>query len=169
MIIEIAGRPPEHIKEALKTHILQFKEYKEVTLMSESFSDPKKIDGSHDMYTCFSEVEFEVESFSRLMDIVFDFMPASIEILNPSQLEINVSDATSFLNTLAGRLHKYDELTGIAQIQAKQLAEKLKEIYEKGLPQGKNAIAINTNIESSGILGEEKNKDKNKKKSKKKI
>lgn len=148
MIIEIAGRPAEYVSEAIKNHISQLKSYKGVTLISEMYSEPKKIDGPGEMHTCFSEVEIETESFSKLTDLIFDFMPASVEIIHPSTVEFNVAEATTFLNSLAGRLHKYDELAGVAQIQARELAAKLKEVYSKSSAKNKE-LKISTNVESS--------------------
>jgi len=154
-IIEMAGRPPEYIKEAMKNHIEQLKKYKGINVISDTCSEPKKIENSNDMFTCFSEVEFEVESFLRLTDFIFDFMPASIEIISPSVVEFNVSDATTLLNTLAGRLHKYDELAGVAQIQMNQLAGKIIDMQKK------SGVKLNTNV---GISGEKDPEEKKKKK-----
>lgn len=159
-IIEIAGKPPEYISEAIKNHIAQLKDYKGLTLISDTYSKPKQIENSNDMYTCFSEVEFEVESFARLTELVFDFMPASIEIINPNLMELNIADATTLLNTLAGRLHKYDELAGVAQIQAKQLAQKLKEIYENNAKNQNKQLIINTNVASAPVKEAKKGKKK---------
>jgi hypothetical protein len=155
-IVEIAGRPAEYIKEAIRNHISQLKKYKGIQVISDTYSEPKKIESSSDMFTCFSEIEFEVDSFLRLADFIFDFMPASIEIINPSIIEFNVSDATALLNTLAGRLHKYDEMAGIAQMQVQQLAGRMKEMQEKRNPDA--GIRINTNVGASEIKEEKKKK-----------
>ena len=130
MIVEIAGRPAEHVLETLKAHIGQLKNYKDINYISESFSEPKRLEAEQEIYTSFAEIEFEAESFLRIMDIVFDFMPSSIEILEPSELNLNLSDATTFLNNLAGRLHRYDEIAKIARMQVNQLAGKLQELQK---------------------------------------
>jgi hypothetical protein len=77
------------------------------------------------MFTCFAEVEFGVESFVRLTEIIFDFMPSSIEVIEPGELRMGMGDATSFLNTLTGRLHRYDEIAKLAQMRNQQLVQKM--------------------------------------------
>jgi len=129
MIVEIMGRPAEHVKESLENHVGQLKKVKGVEVFSISVSEPKKLeDIKEGGYTCFAEVEFETWSLSKLIELVFDFMPSSIEILSPENLNLNLSDATGFLNDLSGRLHRYDEVAKIAQIQNQQMFMKLKEM-----------------------------------------
>jgi len=131
IIIEIAGRPPEHVKQSLETHTATLKKVKGVEVINEQISEPKKLEKGNEVYTCFSEIEIKCESFSKLIDIIFDFMPSSIEIIQPSSINFNMQQATSFINTLAGRLHRYDEIAKIAQLQNQQLASKIKELQEK--------------------------------------
>jgi hypothetical protein len=125
MIVEIAGRPPEHVKATLETHVGQMRTLKDIEVFSITVSDPREIDGSEGMFTCFAEVEFGAESFARLTEIVFDFMPSSVEVIEPAELKMGMADATSFLNNLTGRLHRYDEIAKLAQMQNQQLAKKM--------------------------------------------
>jgi hypothetical protein len=135
MIIEIAGRPANHVKDSLKAHTAQIRSIKDICVENENISEPKLIEMenknpekpavSQEFYSCFSEIEFTTNSFQKLTDIVFDFMPSSIEILEPSELDFNLADATTYLNTLAGRLHKYDEIAKVSQLQVQQLAQRM--------------------------------------------
>lgn len=129
MIIEMAGRPAEHVKQQLEEHVEQFKNLKKVVLINYELYEPKQVKDK-DMYTCFAEVEVECETFPRLIELVFDFMPSSVEILEPSKFEYTMPEATSFLNDLAGRLHKYDQVARIAQLRNQQMANKLKEMQK---------------------------------------
>lgn len=125
MIVEIAGRPANHVLESLKAHMAQIKGLKAARLISENYSEPRKIEEvKEEMYTCFAEVEVETNSFFDMVNLVFDFMPSSFEIIEPEDISFNLSDATTFLNTLSGRLHKYDEIAKIAQFQVQQLAQR---------------------------------------------
>lgn len=130
MIIEIAGRPKEHLVGALKEHIAKFNQIKDVELVSESYSEPKQVEGK-DFYTCFAEVEIEVENFNKLTEVVFDFMPASVEVIKPDKVEFGMVDATSFLNNLSGRLHRYDEIAKVANFRMQQMAKQLQFIQQK--------------------------------------
>ncbi len=132
IIIEIMGYPIEHVSESLKNHIAGLGKLDGVEIFSESYSKPKKIEEAKaELYTCFAEVELETESFSKMIDVIFGFMPSSIEILSPENITFNVSGATDFFNNLTGRLHRYDEVAKIAQIKNRQLAVKLVELEKK--------------------------------------
>ncbi len=126
------GRPAEHVEISLKNHVGQLKKVKDVEVFSISVSEPKKIENiKGEGYTCFAEIELECANLAKLIELVFDYMPSSIEILNPENLNLNLADATAFLNDLSGRLHKYDEITKILQLQNQQLGNRLEEMGVK--------------------------------------
>jgi len=125
MIIEVAGRPPEYLENSLKLHLEKLEHIKDVKLISSKIAESRLIEAEKDLYTCFGEVEVETIGFSKLMDLVFDFMPSSIEIINPNNIEFNCQEATMFANDMAGRLHKYDELAKIARLQLQNLNQQL--------------------------------------------
>jgi hypothetical protein len=150
MIVEVAGKPAEYVRESTEVHISRLDQMQDIEVISKKFSDPKRIEGPEEAYTCFSEIEFETPTFQRLLDLIFDFMPSSIEILSPSVLEFDCQEATMFINNLAGRLHRYDEIAKIAQFRVKHLSEELTLL--------KNATKTNEKRDES-------RKTKNKKKS----
>jgi len=137
MIIEIAGRPPEHIKESLEEYVKVIDKVKDVEIHSIKTSKPIEVEGGNDLFTCFAEVDFEVDNFSRLSEIMFDFMPSSVEILEPSKINLNSSDATSLLNNISGRLHRYDDVAKVAHAKINELNSQLqiahKIMIEKGI------------------------------------
>ena len=139
MIIEVAGRPPEHLLESIKAHIDKLAATKGLSLVNTKISEPRKMEDEEDLYTSFAEVEITVGSFSQLIEIIFDYMPSSVEIMDPEDINFNCQEATMFANDLAGRLHRYDEIAKIAQLQVKQLAQKFREIQQTSqLPKAQN-------------------------------
>jgi len=63
------------------------------------------------------------------MSLGFDFMPSSIEILEPQSLELKSQELTDFLNDLITRLHNYNVIVNNLQaenILMKQQLEKKK-------------------------------------------
>jgi len=121
MIVEVAGSPAEHVKESLENHVKVLKDSKEVNVNSISISEPKEVVDGKGVYTCFSEVDFEAETFARVSEVVFDFMPSSIEILEPSKVSLDTFQATNLLNNISGRMHKYDEVAMMAQAKINEL------------------------------------------------
>ena len=93
MIVEIAGRPPKHLSEALENHIAKIETIKDVEVTSKKFSEPTQIDKEKDIYSCFAEVEVEVETMFKLTELIFDFMPSSVEVLEPENVSMNSQEA----------------------------------------------------------------------------
>jgi len=125
MIIEVAGRPPQYLIDSMKAHVDKLNHIKGVSLVRSRISEPAVVESEKDLHTCFAEVEVQTDGLAKLMDLMFDFMPSSVEIIEPVDLQLNCQEATMFMNDLSGRLHKYDEVTKIMQMQMQQLAQKL--------------------------------------------
>ena len=131
MIVEMAGRPPEHLKEALEKHIKILDDVKDIEVHSIKVSEPaeikfedKKVEGEP-MFTAFAEADFECESFARLSETMFDFMPSSVEVIEPSKITMDLHDATNLLNNISGRMHRYDEIAKIAGARLQQMSAQL--------------------------------------------
>ena len=135
MIVEIAGRPGAHVKESLEKHINILNDVKDIEVHSISVSEPKEIegsdaDGAEMMFTCFAEADFECESFGRLTETMFDFMPSSVEVIEPSKVVISTGEATALLNNISGRMHKYDEVAKVLQYRMREMAMQLQAAQE---------------------------------------
>jgi hypothetical protein len=133
MIIEMAGKPATHVKEQLSNYVKTIDEkIKDIQVHTIKISEPEPIKETKDAYTCFAEIDFEAPNFSRITDLIFDYMPSSIEILEPAKVSFDTHQATELLNSLSGRLHRYDEIAKSAKFRIQQLYNLLpKEEQEK--------------------------------------
>jgi hypothetical protein len=131
-VIEMAGRPPEHVKKVLEELVGHFGKQKGVEVLNQKMHEPEPVEK---LFSCFAEIEFITEKFRRLLELIFYFMPSSIEIIAPEHIKLNVADANALANDLSTRLHQYDDIAKKAQIEkamlTKQFEEKLKEKEEK--------------------------------------
>jgi hypothetical protein len=125
IIIEMMGRPPEHLKENLEGYVGKLDDVNGVNIINKSFSDPKELEERKDLYTAFAEVEIECDSFKILGDILFDFMPASVEVVEPSKVAFSCDEATDFMNALVGRLHRYDDVVKAIQNKGAEVMKQL--------------------------------------------
>jgi chromosome condensin MukBEF ATPase and DNA-binding subunit MukB len=130
MIIEVAGRPPEYLVESIKAHIDKLNSFQGAKVVRSRFAEPRKLSEEKDLYTTFSEVEIETISMQKLLDVVFEFMPSSIEILDPEEVVFSLQETTNFLNDLSARLHKYDDVAKIARFQIQDLTQKLQQFQQ---------------------------------------
>ncbi len=139
MIVEIAGKPAEYVRESLENHINKLDGAPNLEIISKNFSEPKKLE-QQEAYTCFSEIDFKISNFQELTNLVFDFMPSSIEIIEPGRVDMDSQEATMLVNNLTGRLHRYDEIAKLAQFKIKQLTQQI------AMMQMNNKSAQETNI-----------------------
>jgi hypothetical protein len=127
MILEILGKPADYIKKTLSEHVQKLEKLKGVKIIENKISEPKKIENDkQDFYTCFCEVEFKCQDLRQLADITFNFMPASIEVIDPDKISLNCEEASSLLTDLVLKLHKYDEIAKLSQTRIFQLTNQLK-------------------------------------------
>ena len=134
IIVEMMGKPSKFLRESMEAHIKNLDGYSEVEIKSAKISEPKEYEVPEDkpalkepMYTCFAEIEFEVPNFSKLTSVVFDFMPSSVEVVEPFSFQLESGEITDLLNNLSGRLHRYDEIAKMAHAKISYLENALKE------------------------------------------
>lgn len=193
MIVEMAGRPAEHLTESLEKHVGILRQVKDVSVHEIKVSEPRllaqgggqEVEGNkekvgEDMFTAFAECDFEIPSFSRLAETMFDFMPSSVEVIEPGRVELDMTEATDLLNNISGRMHRYDEFAKVAGERMKQLVSQIQKMQKilisrdeeiAGLKGGKIKILDKeSSVEDNGSIPSEKKtkKAKAKKASKKK-
>jgi len=125
LIIEVLGKPAEYVTSALKTILGAMKKDKALIVYDQKFYDPKQVEKFPSFYTAFIEVELLANNFRKLMEVCFDYMPSSLEVMEPPELKLNINDANLVINDLASRLHKYDEITKKLNLEKQALQRKV--------------------------------------------
>jgi hypothetical protein len=141
MIIEVIGRPPEHLTETLDDIVKRIDEENGVSVKKKKINEPvlmkkdadssEKIKEQEDFYISFAEVEVEVEEILYLTILMFKYMPAHIEIISPELIALTNNGWNDILNELTRRLHGYDEIARVLQVERGILEKKLKSVLEE--------------------------------------
>jgi hypothetical protein len=113
-MIEIAGKPEEHVKETIDKIINIIKENKKLNILKKEISSidktevpsPSNPDQNVEIFSGFTELELELPNFDELIQFCFTFMPSSIEIIEPEELKISQGDLEASLGDLLGKLHE---------------------------------------------------------------
>jgi hypothetical protein len=105
IVIEIAGTPKEHVESTLKMVIEKLTTEKEVAVMRQTTYEPVEIGR---LWSTFSDIEVEVNDINRLVSLCFDYMPSSVEIIEPNSITSDAKDVTDMVNDLLAKLHNYD-------------------------------------------------------------
>lgn len=128
MILDVIGKPPEHLVESLEKIIENMGKEQGVILKSKQIKEPTLMKEQKDFYTTFAEVEIEVDEILYLAILMFKYMPAHIEIISPEILALSNNGFNDILNELTRRLHGYDEIARIMQIEKQILLNKIQEL-----------------------------------------
>jgi hypothetical protein len=131
MILDIIGRPPEHLVENLERIAREIDNEKNVVVKSKSIKEPILMKDRKDFYTTFAEIEVEVENMLTLALLLFRYMPAHFEIIEPEMLVLSNSGWNEIFNELARRLHGYDEIARVLQIEKEIFIKKIEELSGK--------------------------------------
>ena len=150
-IIEILGRPVEHLVSTLEALIDKLGKEKGVKVIERIVHEPKKIEEkkiddkdtekklkknksitiTNELFTTFAEIEAEFETIDSLLFIAFNYMPSHIEITHPENFILKNSDIGGLLTGIIMRLHRYDELAKKLVVDKTILEERLKEILKR--------------------------------------
>lgn len=131
LIIEVLGRPPEHLKKTLEEIIEKISAEKKVKVIEKKINEAVELKEKKDIYTNFAEIEIELEGVDSLFFLTLKYMPAHVDIIFPEQNNITNSDLSAILNDLARKLHEYDDVARVMQIQNSFLQDKIKEFMQK--------------------------------------
>ncbi len=109
VIVELMGKPKEHIENTLKKYIEHMKSNDDLEILSEKFNEAKKVEESEKgLFAAFVELEILAKNIPVLVGFCFDYMPSSIEIIAPEEFKMKSTDITTIMNDLQGKLHKLD-------------------------------------------------------------
>ena len=142
IILEVLGRPPEHLTLTLENLTKQIDEEKGVSIKKKEIKEPvpmKEKVGSlekgknekikpEEFFTSFAEIELELEGIMYLAMIMFKYMPAHVEIISPEKISLTNNEFNEVFNELTRRLHGYNEVARTIQVEKEILERKLREI-----------------------------------------
>lgn len=176
LIFQIMGRPPEHLIKTLEVIIDQVDKEPKIKVKKKVIKEPQKNEEnsqtvtskgnvkSVEFYSSFAEIEIESEGMMELVFLLFKYMPAHIEITHPEYIVLSNGGWNDVLNDLIRKLHGYDEIARVSQIEKSILEKRLREILDKGNNKDLKEGVPNNEEKDNGLNSEnqnEKNRDNN--------
>ena len=104
-IIEVLGKPREHVENSLKEYVEHIKKDSELVVLNEEYSD---ITEQENLWSKFVELDLVIKGTSKLISFCFEYMPSSLEVMKPDNLIFTNPELSNFLNDLQARLHHVD-------------------------------------------------------------
>jgi hypothetical protein len=119
-IIELLGAPKKYIEDTMKAFVDKMKKNPDYKVLKTTISKVKKLEKGEkesipgakeeqsDLFSTFAEVEVGVRKKAKLFDFCFEFLPSSIEVLEPMSMSFPANELSGFLTDIQGTLHKVD-------------------------------------------------------------
>ena len=117
VIIEIAGTPEEFINKTIKELADKFEKENDIKPVLVKINKANEI--GEKVFSAFLDAEFLVAKLSRLFGIIYDYMPSSVEIVQPDSLSETTANMSDMINDLTAKLHQYDNV--FKQLHAKNV------------------------------------------------
>lgn len=127
-ILEVIGKPKEHLKETLQGMINNISNEEKVEVAESDIKEPVQAKEQATFYSSFAEVEIETEDMNKILMLVFKYMPANIEVIEPEKINFTNNEWNDFFNILTKRLHAYDEVSKVLQSQNKKMTDRLEQL-----------------------------------------
>lgn len=128
LVIEIMGRPKEHVKESLINLIMKMATEKGIRILNKTIHEPMPIKDSADLFSSFAEVSVELDSIVSYIAIIFGYMPSHIELVRPEEVVLSNTNLNELGNVLVQRLHQYDAIAKNTMVEKDILMKKLYEV-----------------------------------------
>ena len=125
LILEILGRPKEHLKGALNELVNKLGTEKGMKIIEKNLHEPIPVKESKDLFTTFAEILIELDSLENYFGLMFAYMPANFEIINPERIILSNVNLNDLMSKLIHRLHDYDAIAKRALIDNDILTKKL--------------------------------------------
>lgn len=130
-IIQIAGKPVEHVQKALEKVKENLLNEKELCNVIECEIVEPELGEEEDLYSGFLDLEVKFSSIKKVLEFITDYSPSSVEIIEPKELKLDANDFTEVLNDISSKILKFQMESRTYKGHANMLARKLHELENK--------------------------------------
>ncbi len=111
LAFEVLAAKKERAKEALEMLIDKMDKDKKAKIYSKQFSELRTVENPmknvKEAFSMTCEIELIAPNFDNLLQVVLEYGPSAIEIIEPSELKMKISEAQGVLNSVSQMMHKF--------------------------------------------------------------
>jgi ribosome-interacting GTPase 1 len=111
MMVEAMAISKDAVESALKKHVERMEKEKCLLVYRKEFQETSEVEkplpNIPKGFSQVVEIEALAENFDRLVYVVLNYAPSSIEILEPKRVDIDIGQAQGILNTIAIMIHRF--------------------------------------------------------------
>jgi hypothetical protein len=116
MMIETMAISKETVESALKKHMEKLEKEKGIMVYKKDFKGIKKVEkplpNIPEGYSQVVEFEILTINYDKLVYIVLNYGPSTIEILEPGKITMDLGEAQGIVNSLATLIHRFAATRG---------------------------------------------------------
>lgn len=131
MIFELVGNPKKHVEDTLKSYMANIKTDSGVETLNEDYAETEEV--SKGLFSTFVETEMLVNGLEKLTWLSFNFSPASIEILEPTEFKFGSANLQNWINDLLAQLHEVGALSKQISSQNKLLISNMNRVIKNAI------------------------------------
>ncbi len=105
IIVELMGKPKDHVEKTIKDYIKRISEDENFEVLKHDIAE---VEPKDEYFVTFAEIELLCKDVPSLVGFCFDYMPSSIEIIEPESINYDRHQLSSIINDLQARLHQVD-------------------------------------------------------------
>lgn len=111
MAIEVMAISKEAAKDALEKHVKKMEREDGALISFKDFKDTREVDKPFPnvpkAYSYVVELEVLAINFDRLVSLVINYAPSSVEIISPETISIDMGEGQGIVNTVSEMIHKF--------------------------------------------------------------
>ena len=123
-ILELMGSPEEHVNKTMDMIIEKLNASKDFDVITSKVSDTTSIE-DRPFWSKFVDLELGFKNMDDVTGFCFDFMPSSIEVVEPVSFNFKKDILDNLWNDLIARIHQYDMMLKNMHAENKVMKKKL--------------------------------------------
>ena len=105
-MLEVVGNPKEHVEKSLQAVLKAIEDEKGVLFITKDIQETEDVgDG---LFGAFCEAEILLKNLGKLGWLMFNFTPATIEILEPAKFTFKEKELTDFISDMLAGIHEFN-------------------------------------------------------------
>lgn len=131
LILESQGRPPEAVEKSLVDLVEKLKKVKDLEVFDVKPDKATPFEG--EVFSALTDVGVKTEKFETLMQVVMNFGPSAVIILEPAKATLDSRDIQNALNDVATMVHTLSQVNLMEKMHNYTLGEMLKKATHGGM------------------------------------
>ncbi len=126
--MEVLGKPKEHVEKAVDLLIKRISDEKLLNISEIQKHSVEKVPDSDSLFSTIFEFEVEFKDNEALFLFLLNYMPSSLEIYEPEQLNLDLHSFNSLITELLGTFHEFDKFVKTKVEENKILNQKIDQL-----------------------------------------